>query len=354
MRLLNAEALLEDRIELHTVSDPVRDETQYAILSHTWGPDEVIFDDMKNLPTAKKKAAFAKIFATRKITVKYGFKYSFQKPSTPCFAGTPNVMNSDSLEKCRWFSRGWTLQELIAPLSLEFFDEEWNPIGSKDQLAAEVEATTGISQWILNRSSPLSSVPVAKRMAWAARRETTRLEDEAYCLLGIFDVNMPMIYGEGSKAFRRFQEEILRTTTDLSIFAWQQALDNTSSGYRVSRGILAESLSEFLQCSSIELNDDQFHFHEEISLTNRGVKLKVALRYGTIIIMDLQCYSRMPRERSTAGIILVCNFAAGTGLRFDLYTQTRLRESVEPERFVDPFTNIDDYGPLGHPYSLNL
>jgi len=72
-------------------------------------------------------------------------------------------------------------------------------------------------------------------MCWAAGRNTTREEDKAYCLLGIFDVNMPMIYGEGSGAFIRLQEEILRRTSDLSIFAWQSS--NTDTQYR---GILAE------------------------------------------------------------------------------------------------------------------
>jgi hypothetical protein len=88
--------------------------------------------------------------------------------------------------------QGWTLQELIAPPNLIFFDKEWNFRGTKLDLDAEIEEITRIDQWILNGLNPLSSIVLAKRMSWAAGRETTRIEDSAYCLLGIFDVNMPM------------------------------------------------------------------------------------------------------------------------------------------------------------------
>lgn len=88
--------------------------------------------------------------------------------------------------------QGWTLQELIAPPNLIFFDKGWNFRGTKLDLDAEIEEITRIDQWILNGSNPLSSIFLAKRISWAAGRETTRIEDSAYCLLGIFDVNMHM------------------------------------------------------------------------------------------------------------------------------------------------------------------
>ena len=119
-------------------------------------------------------------------------------------------MVSDDFRRCKWFTRGWTLQELLAPTNLIFFDKEWNLRGLKMDLEEEIEAITGINRWVLNGSTPLSTIPLAKRMSWAAGRQTTRIEDMAYCLLGIFDINMPMIYGEGSRAFIRLQEEILK------------------------------------------------------------------------------------------------------------------------------------------------
>jgi hypothetical protein len=105
-------------------------------------------------------------------------------------------------------------------------------------------------------------------------RQTTRVEDMAYCLLGIFDVNMPMIYGEGSRAFIRLQEEILKKTTDLSLFAWQA---KESTAYR---GILADSPAEFFGCGEIVSSEDQFRFRDEINMTNKGAKINTALQYS--------------------------------------------------------------------------
>lgn len=126
-------------------------------------------------------------------------------------------------------------------------------------------------------------------MSWAANRDTTRPEDEAYCLLGIFDVSMSMIYGEGSKAFQRLQEEILRKTTDLSIFAWKAT--ERLIGVDRFRGILAQSPSEFADCGDIELLNSQFRFRDEISLTNKGVKISMLLHnFGQgRFLMNLDC-----------------------------------------------------------------
>jgi hypothetical protein len=106
-----------------------------------------------------------------------------------------------------WFTRGWTLQELIAPVSVEFFSLEGKRLGDKRSLERQVHEITGISLQALRRNS-LSEFSVAERMSWAVTRKTTRKEDEAYCLFGIFDVYLPLIYGEGDKAFVRFNEEI--------------------------------------------------------------------------------------------------------------------------------------------------
>jgi hypothetical protein len=176
-----------------------------------------------------------------------------------------------------------------------FFDEEWNLRGLKMDLEEEIEAITGINRGVLNGSTPLSTISLAKRMSWAAERQTTRIEDMAYCLLGIFDINMPMIYGEGSKAFIRLQEEILKKTTDLSLFAWQ-AKESTAC-----RCILADSPAEFLGCGEIVSNEDQFRFRDEISMTNKGVKINTALQYSDrgIYTLDLHCYREEASGAST-------------------------------------------------------
>jgi hypothetical protein len=113
------------------------------------------------------------------------------------------------ISKSVWFTRGWTLQELLAPLFARFYDQSWRYIGSKYSLKDMVSAATGIEQQYLLKGD-IEFASVAKRMSWAAKRRTTRVEDMAYCLLGIFGVNMPLLYGEGTKAFTRLQEEIMK------------------------------------------------------------------------------------------------------------------------------------------------
>jgi hypothetical protein len=110
----------------------------------------------------------------------------------------------------RWFERGWTLQELLAPDSVEFFSREGKRLGNKRTLERVVYDVTGIASSAL-QGTPLSQFRVDERLLWAECRQTTREEDKAYSLLGIFDVYMPLIYGEGREnAFRRLREEIDR------------------------------------------------------------------------------------------------------------------------------------------------
>lgn len=123
----------------------------------------------------------------------------------------------------RWFTRGWTLQELLAPNVLEFLDCEWNVIGSRDDWAIEIEKATGIQRQHLTE---FRYCCLATKLSWAANRQTTRIEDQSYSLLGLLGVHMPLIYGEGEKAFIRLQHELIRTYNDESIFVWN-SLPNT-------------------------------------------------------------------------------------------------------------------------------
>lgn len=136
-----------------------------------------------------------------------------------------------------WFTRGWTLQELLAPARVVFFDRHWVDIGSKSSLHEAITDRTGIIDFL-----NWEKACVAQKMSWAARRKTTRLEDEAYCLMGLFGVNMPLLYGEGSNAFMRLQLEIIESTNDESIFAWKLA---------VSSGLLAGSPTAFVDSGRI-------------------------------------------------------------------------------------------------------
>jgi len=134
-----------------------------------------------------------------------------------------------AFQESRWFTRGWTLQELLAPRIVLFFDNEWQMVGCKHTLGRVIHNITGIDETYLGANqhqqyfqayAQLSRASIAERMSWAASRETTREEDIAYCLLGIFDIHMPMLYGEGAKAFIRLQEEIMKVSDDTSILCW--------------------------------------------------------------------------------------------------------------------------------------
>jgi hypothetical protein len=200
--------------------------------------------------------------------------------------------------RCRWFTRGWTLQELIAPQDAWFFDARWIMFGTKQELGPAISAITGVTEIAFTTGHLSSHHSVAELMSWAAYRETTREEDVAYCLFGIFGINLPLRYGEGERAFIRLQEEIIRNSNDLSIFAWQaQDTDGASAGGL--RGILARSPAEFANAKGIISTPRSY---PEFALTNRGLKIDTPLkkRVGSRQhFMSLRCrYRDMPTDQS--------------------------------------------------------
>lgn len=155
-----------------------------------------------------------------------------------------------------WFSRGWTMQELLAPAQVRFYDQTWTFLGSKTDLAEEISELTKIGMDCLADNKAVMRQSVATRMSWASDRQTTRQEDMAYCLLGVFQVNMPLIYGEGSRAFQRLQEEITRTNGDQSILAWgfqpeYQFFKTPGWTHRMTSGAFAPSPKAFQASGSI-------------------------------------------------------------------------------------------------------
>jgi hypothetical protein len=154
------------------------------------------------------------------------------------------VGQADAIKCSRWFTRGWTLQELIAPKTRYFFAGDWSPIGTCAAFNKIIAEATGIDEQVLGNRDMLSNFCVAERMCWASRRQTTRSEDIAYSLMGLFNVNMPIIYGEGaSKTFRRLQDEIMQTSFDQTILAWQ--------GNYESSGLLAASPADFFSTPQV-------------------------------------------------------------------------------------------------------
>ncbi|KAM5531397.1 hypothetical protein V8D89_014921 [Ganoderma adspersum] len=153
--------------------------------------------------------------------------FVWYRDSAVCYAFLADVPRDEDLRApgsrfhySRWFKRGWTLQELIAPRDVVFLSREWTVLGSKSSLSSLVEEITGVPHSVLTHRLPLSKISVAVRMSWATHRETSRTEDKAYSLMGIFDISIAPLYGEGERAFVRLQTEILRSLPDQSIFAW--------------------------------------------------------------------------------------------------------------------------------------
>jgi hypothetical protein len=253
----------------------------YAILSHTWNAEEVIFADFSNLSKIEATPAFCKVKLTCQQARQDGFSYAWidtccinkessaelseaincmfrwYRDAAICYAYIEDlpedikipITDPALMKTCRWFSRGWTLQELLAPTDIVFFGSGWFKIDRKIELVEILEAVTGIPHNVLTSETRLGHISVADRMNWASQRETTREEDIAYCLMGIFDVNMPMMYGEGRKAFLRLQEEIVKQTQDDSLFAWKA---NEEAAIKAPyRGLYASSPKEFASEVSI-------------------------------------------------------------------------------------------------------
>jgi len=283
MRLLNAVTL-----QLEAFPNATSPKTPpYAILSHTWGDEgeEVQYHHLMSRDAQHHIQKSAKLqglceharsnnqryvwvdsccinqTSSAELTEAINSMFRWYKEAEVCYTYIADVTVADGdnesqvhakLERSRWFTRGWTLQELLAPEKLHFFDSKWRFLGTKGTLCDVVESATGISHEYLQCNRPISTASVGQRMSWAARRVTTKDEDMAYCLLGIFDVNMPAIPGEGrERAFRRLQKEILeQIIDDDSILAWDWTTDGPPTP-SIPVGFLAPSPAAFINCQDI-------------------------------------------------------------------------------------------------------
>ncbi|KAI5982586.1 heterokaryon incompatibility protein-domain-containing protein, partial [Pisolithus albus] len=276
MKLLNVEVVLnrnrgfqQPRHKSEVMKELDDTTTSYAILSHRWGA-EVSYKEMIGLMKMEEedreeitqRHGYQKIIKSCEQARKDGHKwlwvdtccidkrssselseainsmYRWYQNARVCYAYLHDVSEStfpsqqnDEFGKSNgwpeWFVRGWTLQELVAPREVKFFNRDWVPLGNKRHLASTLNHITGIPCGVLMDGLARQGLSVAQIMSWAARRKTTRVEDRAYSLMGLFGVHMPMLYGEGKKAFRRLQLEIIREFSDQSIFAWKPRMPRT-------------------------------------------------------------------------------------------------------------------------------
>ncbi|KAH9936747.1 heterokaryon incompatibility protein-domain-containing protein, partial [Epithele typhae] len=225
----------------------------YAILSHTWEGEEESFQKPRRSSPPwfnPRDRLTPKTRSFLELAEQHGHEYAwvdtccinkessaelseginsmfrYYALSAICYVYLSDVEHSDTyshdiwgaFKGSRWHRRGWTLQELIASRVLVFYSKEWIYMGTKYELADRLKEATGISAAVLRFESPFTDASIAMRISWAAYRETTRPEDGAYSLFGLFGVNMPTLYGEGRHAFCRLLMEISKTSRDPSIF----------------------------------------------------------------------------------------------------------------------------------------
>jgi hypothetical protein len=306
----------------------------YGILSHTWEKDEVSFQDMQS-GHAEEKAGYAKIKgcceeAKQSNRLKYVWvdtccidktssselseainsMYRWYENAFTCYTYLADVSSDKDIEgegssfaKSRWFTRGWTLQELIAPSRVHFHGKDWQFIGSKESLQKAISSITGVDVKVIRGSKHPQTCSIAARLSWASKRNTTRKEDIAYCLMGLLGVNMPLLYGEGDRAFMRLQEEILKISDDHSLFAWKES---NSSRKNEFQGLLATSPAYFVDsCNIVPIPND--HRTTQYSLTNQGLHIELVLLPGfgsDIYLAVLDCTEPKTEHRGPIGIYL--------------------------------------------------
>jgi hypothetical protein len=332
---------------------------KYAILSHTWGVEEVTFADIQNptSPRTIRLAGFEKICKTCKqakidqyqyawidtccidksssaeLTEAINSMFQWYRDSDACYAYLSDVSEAEFEEtfpRSRWFSRGWTLQELLAPDHVVFFDRDWHDLGTKEEHADSISDITGIDIDALcgdvghedGSEATIGRFCIAKRMSWASSRETTRVEDVAYCLLGIFNVNMPLLYGEGEHAFIRLQEEIIKRYDDDSILAWgldtetweplglvpSRVTESISGGATLSN-ILACSPKDFKNCQNLEYAAES---KTPFMMTNLGLHIELPL----VAVYPPESHHKYCKPDEVQGWVGLLSCSAGTASKF--------------------------------------
>lgn len=297
MRLLNARSYQPGVRKLEIIEQWGNRIPRYAIFSHTWSDSEVLFADVLN-ETFCDRSGFYKLESallqakndgwdwlwadnccidkTNSVELSEAINsmFKYYKDAEICYAYLADVSTTtweDEFREALWWKRGWTLQELIATSSLQFFSRDWHFLGSRTDLREVIRDITGIEDEYL-MGFPIEHASIAKRMSWAASRETTRDEDVAYCLIGIFDVNMPMLYGEGTqRAFVRLQEEIMKSSEDQSLFAWSNSEDGP-----VQHGLLADCPKDFKNTGSTTAYTANVDYSPP-TMTARGLRINLPL-----------------------------------------------------------------------------
>jgi hypothetical protein len=355
MRVLNTTTF-----ELHSREQEFFKSQGYAILSHRWVGAEITFDTLpQHIPELRRTEArylaspqLSKIRGACEMARQLGFAwmwidnccinkasateesesinsmYKWYRDAQICITylsdvkldAAPGMLNQNTPTKIfrkinsdqpsEWFFRGWTLQELLAPRKMNFYDTNWTFMGTKDSLAPEIEEITGISSAYLTNAMPFRDACIATKMSWMAGRKTTREEDIAYGMLGIFNVVLMPLYGEGMNAFRRLQELLQTTVIDESLYAWNMPDASASETYSVERnrettwgpgewGLLAATPNWFGGCGHLTL-DGRPRIKRTVNSfvpTQEGIRIEVShspsehrsANLATLLILTIVC-----------------------------------------------------------------
>ncbi|RYP11814.1 hypothetical protein DL765_007580 [Monosporascus sp. GIB2] len=305
--MINMRCLDTATFELHHNLQDVFKTEGYAILSHRWAEHEITCDqigdyakELRNTRDSHCIPQLDKIFGACTIARRQGIRWMWidscciDKSSSQEYQESINSMfkwysdavvcitymsdvrknlsvttepqvfyDSQTGQPSAWFTRGWTLQELLAPRNMQFYDEKWEFLGTKASLAAALAHITRIREEYLTGAEDFRNACIAAKMSWMAGRETTREEDMAYSMLGLFNVNMTLQYGEGMGAFMRLQE-LLISKNDESLFAWRMPPEGFGAAHRMQSnsavelgpdewGLLAPSPRCYMQCGKMTI-----------------------------------------------------------------------------------------------------
>ncbi|KAK4625419.1 Vegetative incompatibility protein HET-E-1 [Fulvia fulva] len=297
MRLLHVAALLESgRLELEEFIGS--DVPSYAILSHTWGHDEVLYSDIASGRAHTEHVWIDTCCINKSSSAELQEAINSMYRAETCYVylkdvNTPTHVDFDifrcQFRSSRWFSRGWTLQESLVPRSVQFFVSSGKPLwpfsttsahDDRRSLVAEITSATNFAEDIIAAGpGVIHERSIATRMSWAATRITTREEDIAYSLLGIFNVNMPLLYGEGRKAFRRLQQTLLDQSDDSSIFCWTSSAREERAGRIQLSGLLADEPSHFSSIAPtiMAARPQNCAQAQPYSMTNKGLQITLPL-----------------------------------------------------------------------------
>jgi hypothetical protein len=224
--------------------------------------------------------------------------FQWYQASDVCYAYLSDVTDgcgftfASELGASKWFTRGWTLQELLAPRTVVFSNRDWRRIGTNYSLEAVISTITGIKPLF-----HFQQACIAQKMSWASKRITLRTEDMAYCLMGLFGVNMPLLYGEGEKAFIRLQIEIMRISDDESLFAWASPgqIDK-----KARHGLLAQCPRAFGRSGDVELLPNTRK--SPYTMTNKGLQIEVELIPSPSWI-QIQISGLQPESRTMVSVL---------------------------------------------------